>query len=87
MMDKKSTDSQLQTPYDVKKVKVLYLAPPGPKDCQTLHFPDIETLIPDAYILSLPSNSTDRPKHLSYLLLSCPVFPAALSSPFSSLLM
>ena len=38
MMDKKYNNSQLQTQYDVNKVKVLYLAHPGPQNCQILQF-------------------------------------------------
>jgi len=80
-MDKKYIDSQLQTQYDVNKVKSAISG-----TCGTKWLPDIamlkalRTVILDAY-LSVPC-AIGKPKYIICHLLSCPVFMLHFLVPF-----
>jgi len=52
------------------------------KGYQTSLFSVYQNITPNVYA-SVPSNTIDRPMQLVCHFISCPIFPTALSTPFS----
>jgi len=81
MMDKKYTNSQLQTQYDVHKLKNAISGTSGTQIiARYCNFPHVKNVILDAY-LSVPC-AIGKPKHIICHLLSCPVFMLHFLLPF-----